>query len=125
MGKRQTSEPTRERRFLAPEFVQTSAMDCGPAALACALRGFGVNADYGRLRQMVADLGGELVRDAATDRFAEGLAPLSRPMTDLLVPLRAAGGRQDLFFQRNVHLTPKGHEVVAEHLATFVRSHGL
>jgi lysophospholipase L1-like esterase len=81
--------------------------------------------DYGRLRQMVADLGGELVRDAATDRFAEGLAPLSLPMTDLLVPLRAAGGRQDLFFQRNVHLTPKGHEVVAEHLATFVRSHGL
>lgn len=51
MGKRQTSEPTRGRRFLAPEFVQTSAMDCGPAALACALRGFGVNADYGRLRE--------------------------------------------------------------------------
>jgi ABC-type bacteriocin/lantibiotic exporter with double-glycine peptidase domain len=26
-------------------------MDCGPAALACLLRGFGVEADYGRLRE--------------------------------------------------------------------------
>lgn len=39
------------RRRLAPEVVQTSAMDCGPAALACLLRGFGVPADYGRLRE--------------------------------------------------------------------------
>ena len=39
------------RRRLAPEVVQTSAMDCGPAALACLLRGFGVAADYGRLRE--------------------------------------------------------------------------
>ena len=39
------------RRFLAPEVVQTSSMDCGPAALACLLGGFGIRASYGRLRE--------------------------------------------------------------------------
>lgn len=38
-------------RLLAPEVVQTSAMDCGPASLKCLLEGFGVSASYGRLRE--------------------------------------------------------------------------
>ena len=38
-------------RILAPEVVQTSAMDCGPAALKCLLDGFGIPASYGRLRE--------------------------------------------------------------------------
>ncbi len=38
-------------RWFAPEVVQTSAMDCGPAALACVLGGFGIRASYGRLRE--------------------------------------------------------------------------
>jgi ABC-type bacteriocin/lantibiotic exporter with double-glycine peptidase domain len=37
--------------FLAPEVVQTSAMDCGPASLKCLLAGFGVEVSYGRLRE--------------------------------------------------------------------------
>jgi ABC-type bacteriocin/lantibiotic exporter with double-glycine peptidase domain len=36
---------------IVPEVVQTSAMDCGPAALTAALRGFGIDANYGRLRE--------------------------------------------------------------------------
>jgi ABC-type bacteriocin/lantibiotic exporter with double-glycine peptidase domain len=40
-----------ERRFLVPEVVQTSAMDCGPAALKCLLEGFGIQVSYGRLRE--------------------------------------------------------------------------
>ncbi len=40
-----------KRKFLIPEVVQTSAMDCGPAALKSLLNGFGVNASYGRLRE--------------------------------------------------------------------------
>ena len=36
------------RRLLVPEVVQTSAMDCGPAALKCLLDGFGVPVSYGR-----------------------------------------------------------------------------
>ncbi len=38
-------------RLLVPEVVQTSNMDCGPAALKCLLEGFGVNVHYGRLRE--------------------------------------------------------------------------
>jgi ATP-binding cassette subfamily B protein len=38
-------------RFLCPEVIQTSAMDCGPAALKCLLEGFGVPVSYGRLRE--------------------------------------------------------------------------
>jgi ABC-type bacteriocin/lantibiotic exporter with double-glycine peptidase domain len=41
----------RRRRFLAAEVVQTSNMDCGPAALKCLLEGFGVSVSYGRLRE--------------------------------------------------------------------------
>jgi ABC-type bacteriocin/lantibiotic exporter with double-glycine peptidase domain len=36
-------------RLFAPQVVQTSAMDCGPAALKCLLEGFGVPASYARL----------------------------------------------------------------------------
>jgi ABC-type bacteriocin/lantibiotic exporter with double-glycine peptidase domain len=39
------------RRFLSPEVMQTSAMDCGPAALKCLLEGHGIRASYGRLRE--------------------------------------------------------------------------
>ncbi len=39
------------RRFFAPEVVQTSNMDCGPAALKCLLDGFGIPASYERLRE--------------------------------------------------------------------------
>lgn len=44
-----TTRPS--QRFLAPEVVQTSTMDCGPATLKCLLEGFGVAASYGRLRE--------------------------------------------------------------------------
>jgi ABC-type bacteriocin/lantibiotic exporter with double-glycine peptidase domain len=38
-------------RLIVPEVVQTSNMDCGPAALKCLLGGFGIRANYGRLRE--------------------------------------------------------------------------
>ena len=44
------SRPGR-RRLILPEVVQSSAMDCGPAALSCLLAGFGIHASYGRLRE--------------------------------------------------------------------------
>ncbi len=39
------------RSFFVPEVVQTSAMDCGPAALKALLEGHGIRASYGRLRE--------------------------------------------------------------------------
>ena len=41
----------RPRAFFAPEVIQTSAMDCGPAALKSLLNGFHLPASYGRLRE--------------------------------------------------------------------------
>ncbi len=41
----------RNRRWLVPEVVQTSATDCGPASLKCLLEGFGIPVSYGRLRE--------------------------------------------------------------------------
>jgi ATP-binding cassette subfamily B protein len=43
--------PVSGQRFLVPEVVQTSAMDCGPAALKAILEGFGISISYGRLRE--------------------------------------------------------------------------
>lgn len=40
-----------DRRFLVSEVVQTSEMDCGPAALKALLEGYGIPASYGRLRE--------------------------------------------------------------------------
>lgn len=37
--------------WFAPEIVQTSAMDCGPAALKCILDGHHIPVSYGRLRE--------------------------------------------------------------------------
>lgn len=40
-----------KRRLFAPEVIQASAMDCGPASLKCVLEGFGIPVSYGRLRE--------------------------------------------------------------------------
>jgi ABC-type bacteriocin/lantibiotic exporter with double-glycine peptidase domain len=42
---------TKHTRLLVPEVVQTSNMDCGPAALKSLLEGFGIPVNYGRLRE--------------------------------------------------------------------------
>jgi ATP-binding cassette subfamily B protein len=42
---------TKLSRLLVPEVVQTSNMDCGPAALKSLLEGFGIPVHYGRLRE--------------------------------------------------------------------------
>ena len=81
--------------------------------------------DYGRLRQAVHDAGGALVRDAASERFEAALKDVPVPRLDVLPALRAALPGPDVFFQRTVHLTPRGHEVVAAALEQFLRQQGL
>jgi len=81
--------------------------------------------DYGRLDAIVEAAGGTLVRNAASERFREALAPLDLPLMDLQ-PIRAAQpDRMGLFFQRNIHLTRRGHRVVADALFDFLDSSGL
>ena len=81
--------------------------------------------DYGHLSRTVAAAGQQLLRDKATERFAEALAPLGLPMLDLLPVLRAQPDPAGLFFTQNVHFTVRGHAVVAEALARFVLESGL
>ncbi|HEX8238964.1 MAG TPA: ATP-binding cassette domain-containing protein [Allosphingosinicella sp.] len=46
-----SEDKPKERRWLAVEVVQTSTMDCGPAALKCLLEGHHIPISYGRLRE--------------------------------------------------------------------------
>jgi lysophospholipase L1-like esterase len=80
--------------------------------------------DYERLKAIVAAAGGELVRDAASERFNHALSTLPVPKMDLLPALRRTLPGPDLFFQDTVHLTPHGHEVAAEALDEFIAQHG-
>ena len=83
------------------------------------------DADYGRLADAVRQAGGELLRDAASRRFDESLRDIPVPRLDVLPALRAAVPGPDLFFQQTVHLTPRGHAVVADALYRFVMKEGL
>ncbi len=78
--------------------------------------------DYGRLRARVEAAGHALVRQAASERFSRALAPLGLPMMDLLSAFQNQEAPAGLFFQRNIHLTPRGHELTGRILADFVLS---
>jgi ABC-type bacteriocin/lantibiotic exporter with double-glycine peptidase domain len=70
------------RRFLVPEVVQTSAMDCGPASLKCLLEGFGVRVSYGRLREACqTDVDGTSI-----DTMEEVAAQLGLDAEQVMVP---------------------------------------
>jgi len=81
--------------------------------------------DFGNLQQIVREAGGELDRQAASGRFMDALAPLGLPIVDLQPALFAQPNRQGIFFQRTVHLTPRGHDVVARAIEEFLRTSGL
>ena len=81
--------------------------------------------DYGRLNDIVRRAGGVLVRNAATTRFRQALAPLGLPTLDLLPTLEAQPDRMGLFYQRTIHFTPRGHEVVTDALFEFLMTSGL
>ncbi len=83
------------------------------------------DADYGRLREAVTQSGGQLRRDGATERFDRALGDMGIPTLDVLPALRRALPGPDLFFQQTVHLTPRGHEVVADALDQFLLQSGL
>jgi hypothetical protein len=81
--------------------------------------------DFGYMNAAVTQAGAQLLRQSGTERFAKALAPLGLPTLDLLPVFLAQPHRQDLFFQRNVHLTPRGHEVVEAALFEFLQANAL
>jgi ATP-binding cassette subfamily B protein len=77
------------RRWLVPEVVQTSAMDCGPAVLKCLLEGFGIRVGYGRLREACqTDVDGtsiDVLQQVAT-RLGLDAEQVMLPVDHLLLP---------------------------------------
>jgi ABC-type bacteriocin/lantibiotic exporter with double-glycine peptidase domain len=81
--------PRPRRRSWAPEVVQTSAMDCGPAALTCLLEGFGLSVSYGRLREACqTDVDGTSIDTLETVAVQLGLdaEQVLVPVDHLLLP---------------------------------------
>jgi ABC-type bacteriocin/lantibiotic exporter with double-glycine peptidase domain len=93
------------RRFLVPEVLQSSLMDCGPAALKAVLEGFGIETSYDALRERcqtdvdgtsmdaLAELGRELGLDVqhclvARDSF---LLPQARCLPAIVITHSGAG----------------------------------
>ena len=83
---------------------------------------FQVNdADFANLQRDVAQHGETLVRNGATERFKAALADLQIPVMDALPPLLGAPRPSQTFFEDTVHLTPRGHQIVADALGQFLR----
>jgi hypothetical protein len=97
-----------------------------PTVLVLVPARFQVNdVDFGYMDAAVRQAGARLVRQSGTERFARALAPLGLPTLDLLPVYLDQPQRQDLFFQRNVHLTSRGHAVTAAALFEFLQKTSL
>ncbi|MEZ4379903.1 MAG: ATP-binding cassette domain-containing protein [Nannocystaceae bacterium] len=73
----------RAPRLFAPEVVQSSAMDCGPAALSALLEGFGVHVPYGRLREACqTDVDGTSI-----DRLEDVALALGLDVEQVVIPV--------------------------------------
>jgi ATP-binding cassette subfamily B protein len=105
------------KRYLIPEAIQTSAMDCGPASLKALLEGFGIHASYGRLREACqTDVDGasiDQVEDAAV-RLGLDATQVMTPLDHLLAP------EADLLPAMVVVQRPSG----ATHFVVIWRRHG-
>lgn len=80
---------SRRRRWLVPEVVQTSAMDCGPAVLKCLLAGYGIGIHYGRLREACqTDLDGTSIDtlEQVANRLGLAAEQVMLPPDQVLLP---------------------------------------
>jgi ABC-type bacteriocin/lantibiotic exporter with double-glycine peptidase domain len=77
------TQALKRRRLFIPEVVQTSNMDCGPAALKCLLQGFGINVSYGRLREACHTS----IDGASIDTLAEVAVQLGLEAEQVMLPL--------------------------------------
>jgi hypothetical protein len=104
---------------------RAEALGARPALILFPARFQTDDGDYGRLNEIVHRAGGVLVRNAASARFRDALAPLKLPTIDLLPILEAQPDRIGLFYQRTIHFTPRGHQVVSGALFDFLITSGL
>jgi lysophospholipase L1-like esterase len=81
--------------------------------------------EFARMRALVEPAGYHMTVDGATTLFENALRPLGLPMLDLLPAFRGAADPRAVFFGSTVHLTPAGHQLVADALTTFLDAHHL
>jgi ATP-binding cassette subfamily B protein len=105
------------RRRLAPEVVQTSAMDCGPAALKCLLDGHGVPISYGRLREACQTS----VDGTSIDAIEHVARQLGLPAEQMLLPRDFIGLDAHSQFPAIVVVR---HASTATHFVVVWASHG-
>lgn len=82
-----------KQRWLVPEVVQTSAMDCGPATLKCLLEGFHIPVSYGRLREACqTDVDGTSIDtlEEIANQLGVPIEQISIPVDQLFLPVAAA-----------------------------------
>jgi len=104
------------KRFLVPEVIQSSVMDCGPASLKALFAGFGLYLSYGRLREACqTDVDGTSIDTLETMAQALGLdaAQVVIPSDLVLLPtsaclpaivvMRLAGGATHFVVLWSVH----------------------
>jgi ATP-binding cassette subfamily B protein len=104
------------KRFLVPEVIQSSVMDCGPASLKALFGGFGLYLSYGRLREACqTDVDGTSIDTLETMAQALGLdaAQVVIPSDLVLLPtsaclpaivvMRLAGGATHFVVLWSVH----------------------
>jgi len=81
-----------KRRYFIPEVIQTSAMDCGPAALKALFGGFRVYLSYGRLREACqTDVDGTSIDTIEAIAGQLGLATSQSMMPSDLILLERSG----------------------------------
>jgi len=125
---------TTKRRLLVPEVVQSSGMDCGPAALKSFLEGHFVSVSYGRLREACqTDVDGtsiETLEDleiAAHDGRLEGVRGLgprrTRGIRDSLAGILGRSARRHARRRRwsETEITPIPAEAASEADAPSIR----
>jgi ABC-type transport system involved in cytochrome bd biosynthesis fused ATPase/permease subunit len=105
------------RHLLVPEVIQTSAMDCGPAALKSLFAGFGIHLSYDRLREACqTDVDGTSIDTLETLALALGLDVEQRVMPADLLLLNASACVPAIVVVR----LPDG----APHFSVLWRAHG-
>lgn len=104
-------------RLLAPEVIQTSAMDCGPAALKCVLEGHGIRASYARLR----DACHTTVDGTSMDDLEDMARLLGLNAEQVMAPVEHVLAGEGLLPCMAVIRTPEG----GTHVIVLWRQHGV
>jgi ATP-binding cassette subfamily B protein len=110
-----STEPS--RRLFVPEIVQTSQMDCGPAALKAIAQGLGIHLSYPRLREACQTT----IDGTSIDTLEQVAGQLGLGAEQIMMPLDHVGERSSETFPSIVVLRLRSG---AHHFVVLWRRHG-